>query len=337
VKKFIIITIFLTISGLLSHSCNESVDEESGNNQIDKVENDSEQPDSEVEEKDDENLFFNAAFQIKIVQSSDGGYTSLVGKIYDGPTPESIVWEETDTIEDCRLLKPRVPFCESSCDGGAICVEDNVCMEYPDAVNGGKIKVSGMKTVSGNSEIQIEPVANSYQIPGDVSLEFPAFSEESEVTISLEEGSVVPGFSVTANGISPLKFTSDFLDLSYSEPLKLIWEKAADGGGSIIEVVLDISHHGGTKGKILCLTADDGSAEIASSLMGKLLDLGVSGFPTIKVVRKSSGSDQLSNSKIELFITSTVEKEVLIEGLVSCWSDEDCPDGMKCQSDKVCR
>ena len=87
---------------------------------------------------------------------------------------------------------------------------------------------------------------------------------------------------------------------------------------------LDISHHGGTKGKIECDAEDKGSLGLAAALLDQLQNLGVSGFPTVVVTREMAGSSTATGVAVDLVIRSGMEQEVVIPGLVSCNSDDDC-------------
>src|SRR5262249_17962519 len=64
------------------------------------------------------------AFNVKLVAPEGGsaGHVEILGQVKDGPNPEGLVWEERRRDGDCRLLEPRVPFCNTPCGGGAICV-----------------------------------------------------------------------------------------------------------------------------------------------------------------------------------------------------------------------
>ena len=57
-------------------------------------------------------------------QSASEGKASFSGVVNDGPTPVGTLFEAFQTVGACTLYKPRVPFCESACLNGAVCVED---------------------------------------------------------------------------------------------------------------------------------------------------------------------------------------------------------------------
>jgi hypothetical protein len=88
---------------------------------------------------------------------------------------------------------------------------------------------------------------------------------------------------------------------------------------------------------LTCATADDGALDIAARLVTELLDLGVSGLPTIVVTRSATGVAVIEPGRVELVLASIVEEPVTVPGLVSCTDDSQCPEGTTCQDDLACR
>ena len=121
------------------------------------------------------------------------------------------------------------------------------------------------------------------------------------------------------------------------QPLQLTWTPAGQPALGRIELKLDISHHGGARGKIECDVPDTGSLEIPASQVSGLLALGVAGYPTIVVTRASTATAAVSAGVISLRILSPVERAVDIEGLSSCTKDAECPTGQTCQTDLTCK
>jgi hypothetical protein len=283
------------------------------------------------------------AFQVKLIKpipASAGspeipGSTAILGKIYDGPSPSQIIWEKGMQEGACTLSTPRVPFCATPCGGSAVCVENDKCQDYPLAHSAGKVTVKGLHPESGGDSFTMDPVVNAYQAPAGVKLPFPAFAEGEAITVSAA-GDYYSSFTLESVGIAPLDFTSTMITVEMGKPLPITW-KAPTKAGSRIYVKLDISHHGGTKGMIECDADDTGSLEISSALVSKLLELGVAGFPTILVTRKITGSTTITQGRLDLVISSTVEEPVQIPGLTSCTDDTNCPMGQTCQSDLTCK
>ncbi len=263
------------------------------------------------------------------------GFTAVLGRIQDGPTPGAIIWEEAASSGDCRLLTPRVPFCEQPCDGGALCVEDGRCQSFPAAITVGTVQVDGLLTVAGETAFSMEPIANNYQPPGGTRLAFPAFSAGDDITFAANGTKSVSTFAVTAKGISPLEIANESIELG-GEPVLLEWTPSAQMDVTTISVAFDISYHGGTKGRVVCECPDTGSLDVSASLLEQLKALGISGFPKIEIARGTIGSTD-PPAKVDLVVESMVTKILEIPGVISCNGDADCPGGQSCRPDFRCQ
>lgn len=278
-------------------------------------------------------------FQVALVvpsATSSEAYTSVVGRVSDGPTPAQIVWSAMATDGDCRLMVPRVPFCATPCGGGAVCVEDNTCRAFPTSQSVGAVQVSGVRTSTGASMFDLTAVSGSYQLLGDVTLAYPGFAEGDMLRVSAAGSTFADPFTLEARGIAQLVLGRSSFPLTTGQPLALTWTApGASGTGSSLRVRLDISHHGGTRGKIECTTTDDGELSIGASLISQLVALGVAGYPTVVLSRVSSGTAQLRNGRVEFLVSSEVEVPVEIPNLRSCTQDSDCTTGT-CRADLTC-
>lgn len=277
-------------------------------------------------------------FQVRLVApvGETAGYTTVLGKVYDGPTPDAIVWETAATEGDCALATPRVPYCATPCGGTAVCVEDDVCEPYPTSQTVGTVTLSGVLTDAGDTSFSMDPVANTYQKPGGVRLPYPAFAEGDAIRLDTSDTEFNAAFRVSSTGIQPLVLAGAALVAQPGAGLSVAWTPAGDVDNDQISVKLDLSHHGGSKGMITCETDDDGALELSAALMGQLLDLGVAGFPTVIVSRKAIGSTTIDAGRVDLIVSSDVEAPITIPGLVSCTDDMECPDGQTCQDDLTC-
>ncbi|HET7538491.1 MAG TPA: hypothetical protein VFK05_01420 [Polyangiaceae bacterium] len=277
------------------------------------------------------------SFQVKLTKASDLGAasTSIVGRVYDGPTPVTTLWEQPQVDGDCTLTTPRVPFCSTPCGGSAACVEDDTCLAYPTAYSAGKVTMTGLKAASGSMPLELLLVANTYQAPPSVPLAYPSFGDGDAVSLAAA-GDHFPAFNLSGKGIKELSLGAGELSLVSGKPLALTWTKGAESSAKI-HVKLDISHHGGSKGQIECDTADSGALTISAALISKLLSLGVAGYPTVIVTRHTIGSTVIPAGRVELEISSSVEQAVTIDGLTSCTDAADCPSGQDCQPDLTCK
>jgi hypothetical protein len=214
-------------------------------------------------------------------------------------------------------------------------VDANVCQAYPTAKKVGDVSVTGLTAADGTTApFTLVEVNGNYQKPPAVQLAFPPFAPGDAVHLDAAGGEVA-AFSLEAQGIAPLVVTSSNLALDPAAPLVLDWEPAASAGSSKVLVKLDISHHGGTKGHVLCEAADSGSLTIDASLISQLIDLGVAGFPTVQLSRQSVGSASVPGGRVDLVIRADSEIGVDVPGVVSCNDDSMC-DGGTCQEDRTC-
>ncbi len=283
------------------------------------------------------------SFQVKVVapvaaignSPASAGSATFVGKLYDGPTPSDILWETAATEGSCKLVTPKVPFCSTPCGGSKACVADDTCQAYPTAKSAGVVTVRGLKTEAGASEVAMSPVANAYQAPAGTKLAYPPFAEGDAVTLSAKGDYFVP-FELSTKGVLPLELGADVPKLETGKALTIGYKAGAAGNAKIV-ATLDISHHGGTKGKIECESDDTGTLEIAAPLVTKLLGLGVAGFPTVVVSRQAKSQTVVSSGRVELVISSVVERTVEVPGIVSCTDTTQCPNGQTCQADLTCK
>ena len=276
------------------------------------------------------------AFQVELVPASaDPGQAAILGRLYDGPSPSLVIWEVADTEGDCELLTPRIPFCDPSCPTGDACVEDDECQVYPAALDAGLVTVEGVETTAGTSTFTMEPIAGYYQPPADVDLAYPPFSEGDVVRFSASGSEATAPFSMTASGIAPLEGAPESLDLPDGESVETQWTPASQPELADILVSINISYHAGTKGMIRCRTPDTGSLVLSGTMLDALKALGISGWPVIVYTRVSHGTST-PETPAELFVESSISRDVTIPGLISCNTDADCPEGQTCLGDFQC-
>lgn len=281
-------------------------------------------------------------FQVSLVPALDNGttttpaYSALLGKIYDGVQPEAIVWTTTGTAGGCTLTTPHAPFCATPCGSSAVCVADDTCKPYPTSQTVGSVTATGLATQGGETSFTMDPIANAYQPPSSVKLAYPAFVEGEKFELVASGSAFAESFTVGTRGVAPLALATGTLALQPNTPLALTWTAPA-ATGSTIHVKLDISHHGGSKGKLECDLPDTGSATLDGGLITQLLNLGAAGYPTIIVTRARTGSAAVTKGRIDLVASSTVEKAVTVPGIISCTDTTDCPSPQTCQPDLTCK
>jgi hypothetical protein len=281
----------------------------------------------------DDDLYgsFNVSFVPADPGSMSDARTSIIGKFSDGPTPSAEVWMVEREAESCQLYVPERVFCQPACDSSAACVHGNTCMLYPMATTVGTVTLTGV----GASPIAMDPIANNYQPKSSASVPYPPCNEGDTLVLTAAGGGEA-GFEISAKCIAPLEFDDD-LTLQKGQPLKLTWSAPGQTNLARVGVKLDISHHGGSTGKIECEVADTGSLEIPAMLVDRLVELGTAGFPTIAVTRKVLAAGSGSAKNVALTIAAPIERPVVIPGLVSCSKDTDCSSGQSCQPNRACK
>jgi len=264
-------------------------------------------------------------FQVSLI--ADGAYTSVVGKMYDGPSPPDMVFEEIASSGSSRLYKRLYPFCDPDCGGQGVCVNGDSCQPYPSSVNIGTVTINGLKTKDGNTSFSMDPINNTYQF---TSIAFPPCNEGNVITLNAAGSSSISAFTLTIKGISPLTLLNDTIKMIDGQPINLRWTPPAVTGISTIFVLIDISYHGGTKAKIECDCSDNGSLTIPATLLDSLKTFGIAGFPKLEISRRAISTD--TSAKAKIVLESKVSKILYIPGLINCNGNGDCPEGQTCES-----
>ena len=274
---------------------------------------------------------FNVTLTPALEETGSPPSTSFLGKLYAAPTPPLKVWTTKMEAGGCKLNTPMVVFCEPRCTGGAVCTADDTCTPFPATQTVGTVTLSGI----GPNPITMEPKADNYQPPAGTTLPYPPCTVGAEVKLMAAGGSRAP-FMLTARCIEPLEIAGD-VRIVKGQPLALSWNKGSADVKTNVNVLLDISYHGGTKGQIECDVADTGSLSIPAAMVDALVELGVSGFPTVVVTREfESPAAAGGPSSVFLKLNAPYRSAVELPGLVSCNDSSQCATGQTCQADLKC-
>lgn len=258
----------------------------------------------------------------------------VLGKVYDAPNPSTVTWVDGISAAGCVLRTPKIPFCDPECEGDDVCTGDGVCQPRANGVNVGVVRMKNVSTSDGALEFELTQVALTYQVPGTVKLAYPPFAELDTVRLEAAGGSG-SAFAIEAPALAPIVLTGDTPKLDSGQPFTVTWAPPADASRSVIQVLLNISHHGGTSGKIDCEVPDTGSLTIPADLITGLVDVGVSGWPTVKLTRHAFGTTQTDWGVVSLSVDSDYERPIEIMGIESCDLPEDCASGL-CREDRTC-
>lgn len=262
------------------------------------------------------------------------------GVVRDGPPVEMTSWSVLEEDEHCTLYAPSIPFCDPACESGAACVTGDVCQPYPTAHSLGQANLTGLELEDGTSEFSITPLRPNFNyLPGaSVVLNNPPVAEGAPVQLSTDGGDYDP-ITLVALGIAPLDFQGDGEPLLFAPDAALLleWTPPEHPNQSEMLIDVDISHHGGAKGKINCTAPDEGSLEISQALVSGLIELGAAGFPTITLTRRSAGFANIEPGQVALEIVSDLILPLDIPGLVSCTGPDDCEADQTCGTDRTCQ
>jgi hypothetical protein len=262
---------------------------------------------------------------------------SVQGFIYDKvplDDPRDVAGEEGD----CKVLTPKDVFCDPTCELGFTCSEDSVCVADATAISAGDLTVTGLAQAGGSTEFTMSPLTPAkpiYQMPGSVDLVYPPCAEGDTVSFSAA-GDTVPAFTVDTTCVSTLGLPTGEVQLVRDQALTLTWTAPATTGLTRAELNIDISHHGGFRGEIVCDTEDTGSMTVPASLVTQLIDLGYSGFPSLTLTRVATKTVAIEGGAATARVLSRETRMIVMEGLQSCLSDTDCTNGQVCADDLQC-
>lgn len=272
----------------------------------------------------------NGLFEIHYIGSSSS--TDIGGLMNDGPSADLVIWEKTKTEGDCSLSTPRTPFCES-CATGQVCVDTNVCRTPPTSHSVGSVTLTGLNPPSGANPLTLTLVQTStsanYQSAETLPVP-PCSTPGSAIRLDATGDGAYPAFSIQSQCIAPLVLTTTSVTLESGKTFTLTWTPGTVADARIT-LEFDLSHHGGSKGKLQCDTADTGSATVSATLIKSLLDLGVTGFPWLTVSRVVKGKSTVGSGQAQLTVYSDYRfSDMNISGLKSCDGDSVCPTGQTC-------
>ena len=279
-------------------------------------------------------LSLNSAREATEESDATPARTSFLGLVSDGEKPSPNAWLEEQSAAGCKLYTPVSPLCDPSCGSSAACVSDNVCAPYPKSQAVGTVTLHGV----GDAPVDMSPIgtSNNYQPKAGTALPYPPCAEGAQLSLMVE-GGAFESFELQTKCIAPLDFQGP-IKLEQGTPLALTWQPPSQPALARVQVRLNISHHGGSRGEIRCDVDDSGSLELPATMVDRLLELGVAGFPTIILTRVSIGGVVADGpDNVAFIVQQYVERAVEIDGLVSCNDKQLCPEGQTCQADLTCK
>lgn len=263
------------------------------------------------------------------VLTLDDDYTTFRGAVSDGVSPGSIP-EVIASSGSCDLLGPRNLFCATPCESGSVCAGDDVCV--PEAVKAS----AGLVTVSGlNTDLSVEINGITVDYNKTFQEPYPGFDVDAAISL-VAAGDVIEGFTLSGEGVGLLTSSDETVAVNDGESVDLSWDTSGTSANSSIDIQFSVNTHGGTSAWIQCSAEDTGTFSIPADLMQQLIDLGLSGFPRTTLTRYTVDSTEVGAGCVDLTVGSSVTLDIVVDGLVSCDEDDECPDGQTCNDLMYC-
>lgn len=257
-----------------------------------------------------------------VVEANDD-YAYVTGSVRDGIVPMEVL--SIGLVSgDCIVYKKENPFCDPGCDPDETCNFDGECVPYPVEQDLGTVAVGGLLEA-----VSMEPVTPGYNY-FDTSLPNPPWEPGATITLQTGGGVYEP---VTLHAYGLDAFVVPDLEWQVADGVDLIvsWDAPVTETRSEVELTLNIDQHGITPSTAVCIFADDGEGTVPSDITENLFALGVSGFPSGTLTRRTVDSGEVGEGGcMEMASTITKVASIDVAGYTPCVDDDDCPTGMEC-------
>lgn len=247
-------------------------------------------------------------------------HSSVSGRVTASAPPVAMPRAEA-TEGPCTLLRRQNPFCDPACGSDQLCAPQGQCVAAPRGLSLGTVAVSGLKKMVAMSPL---PPTNEYL---DVTLPHPGYDVGAAITLASEGGALAP-LRLRGVGVAPVELVSRDWTVSASRDLVVSWTRGAQA--ATVQVKVDVDQHGMSPVSLACEVDDSGSLTLQASLLARLLGFGVSGFPSISVVRRTDDSVEASAGCVGLGVFSRVGQGLKVEGHTPCDATRPCPPGKRC-------
>lgn len=250
--------------------------------------------------------------------------TYISGNVREGVLPSEATMTELDASGSCRLMRSHTPQCDPLCTAEQACHPEDGCIPYPNSQSVGSIEVGGLF-----QPLTLDPRGDSNRY-FDTDLLHPAY--EIGMPIALRApGDTLAGFELFGSGVSELELDADEIwPIDPSRAFDVRWPVGGDLDivGVRLEILID--QHGTSPAHIECDFADEGDAQVPGKLITQLFELGISGFPSMAIARRSIDSVTTADGCVEFEVSSQRIIALEIDGHTACLSDDDCPDDQVC-------
>ncbi|MEQ1567311.1 MAG: hypothetical protein ABMA64_16840 [Myxococcota bacterium] len=252
-------------------------------------------------------------------------YSSIAGNGADAVSPIAVL-EPVGGAGECQLWKRNNPFCDPPCGAGETCDLTGECVPAPVNQDLGAVTIGGLE-----QEVVMQPV-----VPGNTyfatQLPHPVFTADRLVELRTHGTTFGDELVLHGVGFDALTFAGDRTWLmKRDEALPVSWTPPTSAlGRSRVELRISVDQHGLTPATIVCDFDDDGEAEVDPTTVTALMDLGVTGFPTGTLTRRTVDSAPFGDGCIDFELGSEVKADLSVDGYIPCDSPDDCPSGQTC-------
>lgn len=256
--------------------------------------------------------------------------TDVAGTVSNGVVPITIL-ENIGTDGDCVLLRRNNPHCEPACDPGQTCDWEGECIAYPSNQDLGVVTIDGLA-----QPVEMEPVfpGNTYF---DTTLPHPAMTPGELVTLRMPEGTYGPA-RMHGVAVDPLTGLAEEWSIEAGVDLELTWDATVTSPArSEVWVSVNIDQHGVSPGTLFCTFEDDGAGTVSGALIEQMVSVGVTGFPSGSIVRRTVDHADAGDGCMDFTVSSRAGVAVDVIGFTPCTSTAECPDGLVCNTElQIC-
>jgi hypothetical protein len=244
------------------------------------------------------------------------------GSVADGVVPTAIPRLALESGA-CKLLERRTLACIPACVGAETCGEDGACIPYPRQASVGVVTIEGLTKATTMSPLT---PGNTYFSPG---ADNPPYEVASPIVLSAAGDGEREAFQLFGIGPEPLAQPPSW-QLEVGQDLVIEWPAPTSGVNATVLVELTVDQHGASPLSLSCEFPDTGSASVPATLVDRMIDSGVSGFPNGRLTRRTADHLALSTGCVELVVGSPLAAAVSVAGFTPCNGTADCPSGQTC-------
>ncbi len=263
--------------------------------------------------------------------TADSEASEVAGSVADGVVPSTVL-ELLVAEGDCEVLRRNNPYCDPTCDPGETCDFDGTCVPYPANQDLGTLTLDGLL-----APVEMEPVfpGNTYF---NTSLPNPAYTVGSVLTLRMPGGVYGPA-ELHGVGVEPLDMTGAAWVIDGGVDFEVTWPPPTGAGvRSEVAVQISIDQHGVSPSSLRCVFVDDGAGTVPGSIIQALEDVGVTGFPTASIERRTVDHVAIGAGCMDFRVTAPrTITSIDVEGHTPCMSDADCPEELDCNEElQIC-